>query len=460
MGLRIFSVVGEALNFGGRRMETIARVAWLPLVLSMIVNMAAIFAYLSVITGRIITFSDVPTFFSAQQALGRLAAAGFQQHPTEMWLITAITLVINGIISSSYMAPLIRYSGLGEKPSPGAVKLHFGPDQLRFIFSSLVSTIFVGVLIFGPILSATYYSLKYIADALSKTVVTFPDPNSLHTIEVTTVAKQAAASGTTWIYDLAMPLAAIAPMAALLWLLIFLHVHPRNRPGAFGPANELLRATTTLLLTVTLIAAGYFWFKEMILNRFAGDIQFLLTSADFIEQLKAANASLAFDMTGFKGMIATILQSPASRVLLFGTVSFYLVNYFGLRLFAYPGVAVCRKSFALGNTLKVTRGWDFIRLAVIVFALSVIMFVMYQYVINVFLFRQIFPMVLNYIFELTRIGTRMVNSGVTADWVLPTFTWIWNILKILINLLWTFFAIGVGAGLYGRLYRESERAEA
>ena len=41
MGLRIFSVVGEALNFGGRRMETIARVAWLPLLLSMIATMAA-----------------------------------------------------------------------------------------------------------------------------------------------------------------------------------------------------------------------------------------------------------------------------------------------------------------------------------------------------------------------------------------------------------------------------------
>ena len=42
MGLRIFPVVGAALNFGGRRMETTARVAWLPIVLSMIASMAPI----------------------------------------------------------------------------------------------------------------------------------------------------------------------------------------------------------------------------------------------------------------------------------------------------------------------------------------------------------------------------------------------------------------------------------
>ena len=44
MALGVFSVTGEALNFGGRRMETIMRVSWLPVALLLIVNMATVFA--------------------------------------------------------------------------------------------------------------------------------------------------------------------------------------------------------------------------------------------------------------------------------------------------------------------------------------------------------------------------------------------------------------------------------
>ncbi|MCA8896060.1 MAG: hypothetical protein KDA48_12455, partial [Amphiplicatus sp.] len=59
MELRVFPVVGAALNFGLRRMETIMRVAWLPVVLLLVFNMASAFAILSIANDRFVTFADL-----------------------------------------------------------------------------------------------------------------------------------------------------------------------------------------------------------------------------------------------------------------------------------------------------------------------------------------------------------------------------------------------------------------
>lgn len=449
MGLRIFSVVGEALNFGFRRMETIARVAWLPVILLMIVNMVTVFAYLSVIAERLITFTDLSNYTVAQQTFMRLAATGFSKSPQEMWLITGVNLTLSWILISSYMAPLIRYAGLGEKPAPGAVRAPFGADQLRYIGSSILSFLFVAVLVFGPIAGATYYVMKYIADALSQTIATFPDPSSLHTIEVTTLAQQLAGQGSSFIYDNAIPLAGVAPLAALLWVIIFLHFHPRNRPAAGDGGNMILRAIVTLGLTAGLLGVGYFLLAEVMLNTFKSSAGFLGSAANLASQLQV-DASAVLESLGF------LLKSPVARLLFFATVSFYLVNYFGLRLFAYPGVAVCRKSVALGQTLKVTRGWNIIRLWVIVTFLSAMLGFVQVFIINGLFLTVFLPWIVTLLYEATATSTKLVNSGAVGDWVLPTFVWIWNITKMAINVVWGFFSFGVAAGLYGRLYRESE----
>ena len=460
MGLRIFSVLGEALNFGGRRMETIARVAWLPVLIIMIVNMVTVFAYLSVIAGRIITFEDVPTYVSAQQSLFRLASVGFQTSPAQMWLITVVSLILNWILVSSYMAPHIRYVGLGEKPAPGAVRLHFGADQFRFVLSSLANVVFLAVLVFVPIISATFYVMKYITDALSQTLASFPNPDSLHTIEIITGAELAAANGAAWMYDSAIPIIGMAPLALLLWLLTFLHFSPRNRPSAPEGGNVILRAITTLLVTVGLLAAGYYFLKEMVMGSFAANAMFLGTVAEVVEQLKAINPKLAIDMTSVKESIKFVFKSPIGRLLFFGVASFYLVNYFSLRLFAYPGVTVCRKSLGLGNTLRVSRGWNIIRIAIIVYASGALLFYIYKWVIDYGLLQMVLLKgVLTYLLTAVGVTSKLFNSGVTQDWVLPLFIWIWNIVKIIVNLVWTFFCIGVAAALYGRLYRESVRTD-
>lgn len=449
MGLRIFSVAGEALHFGGRRMETIARVAWLPVLLSMIAGMVAVFAMASVIAGELITFADIPSFASAQQQVGKYAARGFQNNPAAMWTITLASLLAQGILTASFMAPLIRFAGLGERPTPGALHAPFGPDQLRFMVSGLFGLLFVAVLVFGPLAAASFYTLKYIVAALSQTVANFPDPNSLHTIEVTTIGEQAAAHGQTWLYDSAIPLAAAVPIAVLFWAFLFFHFAPHNRPNAPAAGSVILRALTTFAVAALLFLAAYVFFAELVLSEFRGNVTFL----GFLTSM----AGLAnIDMDGVLRSLDFTMKAPSARVVFFGVASFFVVNYLSLRLFPYPGVAVCRKSLALGNTLHVSRGWNILRLWAIVTLLSILLFVAQVYFLNAFLFQYLLPGVLNLLYQATAVSTKLVNSGVTAEWVRPLFVWVWNLAKIAINILWSFFSFGVTAGLYGRLYRESE----
>ncbi|GJL93022.1 hypothetical protein [Hyphococcus sp.] len=449
MGLRILSVVGEALNFGGRRMETIARVAWLPLLLSMTATMAAVFAMLSVIVGRLITFADVPAFFTAQQLVAENAAKGFQNDGAAMWTITVASVVAQTLLTASFMAPLIRYAGLGEKPAPGLIRAPFGADQLRFIVSGIFGFLFIAVLVFGPMAAASFYTMKYIMAAMSQTMASFPDPASLHTIEVKTAGELVAAQGKGWIYDRAMPLYGAAPLALIFWGLLFFHFHPDNRPVSQIKGNPFLRALVTFAAAAAFLLVGYVFLAEAVLNEFRN-------YASKLGALSALGSYLSVNLDGVLASFDFLMKSPTGRFLFFGVSIFFIVNYLSLRLFAYPGVAVCRRSLTLGNTLAVTRGWNILRLWVIVSLIGLFLYVMQVYVINALLLQNLLPRTFNLLYAATAVSTKLVNGGATADWVLPSFVWFWNMIKILINIVWSFFSFGVAAGLYGRLYRESE----
>ncbi len=434
MKLRIFSVVGEVLNFGGRRIGTTMRIAWLPIVLLLIVNMATVFAYLSVVAGRVITFAEVGTFFTAQQLVGRYAADGWSSNPIAMTAITGLSFIFQYILISSFMAPLIRYSGLGEKPAPGVMRLAFGPDQLRYMFSNFFSILFSYLVILAPIIVASLFVMKYLVDAVSKTMVSFPDPNSLHTIKLVTAGDDLAARGVEWIYAFAIPLGAVAPVAILIWAIAFLHFHPRNRPNANGDTNPIMRALVTLG-AVTIVAGGAFYFlREQILH--------------YLKSAASLGAEGAVDISG----------APVNAILFFGIAGYILFGYFSLRLYPYPGVAVCRSSLALGGTLGLSRGWNLIRLQIILFAVPVLLTTLFV-IINLGFLSMLMPQVIGLLYEATAVSTRLVNSGVEGGWVLPLFIWIWTIIKMLVTIVWSFFYYGVLAGLYGRLYRDSERAE-
>ncbi len=433
MQLRILSVLGEALNFGGRRMATIMRVAWLAVLLLLIVDMASVYAYLSVIAERVITFAEVGSFLTAQQLFGRFATRGWTEHWELMAVITAVSLFVQVILVSTFMAPLIRLAGLGERPGPGLVRLPFGPDQLRFIFGFLFSALFVGVIILLPMMTTSFFALKYIGAAMSQTMASFPDANSLHTIKLITAEEGLVQRGAEWVFGLAVPLAAAAPFVLLTWLVTFFHFSPRNRPNATGKPNAFLRALVSFVVVAVVFGAAFFLLRPEILQ--------ILKSAS------AVGTSAGAD----------IPTSPVTAILLIATAGYMLVIYLSLRLYAYPGIAVCRHSLGLGGTLGLTRGWNIIRIQIILLAVSGFFYVLHIYIINSLFLTTLLPQVISLLYQAVLVSTKLVNSGVGADWVLPLFIWIWNGIKILANVFWAFFSYGVIAGLYGRLYRDSER---
>lgn len=449
MGLRIFPVVGAALHFGGRRMETTARIAWLPLLLSMIASMAAVFAMVSVIAGRVMTFEDIPTYLGAYQSAMRNASRGFASNPGAMWTISIASLIAQTMLTASFLAPLIRYAGLGEKPAPGFIRAPFGPDQMRFVVSGLFSFLFVAVLVFAPIAATSYYTLKYVVAALTQTMAVFPDPNSLHTIELTTTGERIAAEGRAWIYDRALPLAGAAPLALAFWALLFFHFNPKNRPKAKLPGRPVLRAIVTFLVAALLLLVAYHYLADFVLTDFR-------SRAEFFGSVSSLVALAKVDIAAFDESLEFLIKSPEGRLIFFGVAAFFVINYISLRLVPYSGVAVCRKSLALGGTLAVSRGWNLLRLFAIMIMIGVFIVFIQVFVLNLFFLQLVLPMVFDILEEATAVATRLVNSGAVADWVSPTFIWIKNLTNIAINFIWSFFSYGVIAGLYGRLYRESE----
>jgi len=79
-------------------------------------------------------------------------------------------------------------------------------------------------------------------------------------------------------------------------------------------------------------------------------------------------------------------------------------------------------------------------------------------VLNQLLLSLVLPKIVVLLYNATEVSTKLVNSGEAAEWVRPFFIWVWNLTKISINIVWSFFSFGVAAGLYGRLYREGEKA--
>ncbi|MEQ8936662.1 MAG: hypothetical protein RIE56_12810 [Amphiplicatus sp.] len=420
MRLRIFSVVGEALHFGARRMETIMRVAWLPVVLILVLQMATVFAYLSVMGERLITFADFGTYAGAQKTLAKYLAVGLTTKPVPMLAVMFTSAVLELVLIASFMAPLVRLAGLGERPGPGVVKIAFGADQIRYIAASLLSILVMALFIFGPMAAAAFFTVKYILEAIAELrYAQFPNPESLHTINIVSARDVFFDAAALRPLSQWLPLAIAAPFAVGFWLVLTAHFHPKNRASGAGAPNTILRAIAVLLGAVAV--GGLIWF--VLLSLFGG-------------------------------------VDPASgvgNILAIGALGALIVYYANLRIAPYVGVAVCRKSLSPGNTLRVTRGFNIFRLLAVFVLLALIIFAV-QFLINLIAFPAI-GATINNLFAATDVYTKYVNGGEGSEWVRPLFVWIWNGLKILANIFWAFFSYGVSAGILGRLYRESERTD-
>jgi hypothetical protein len=426
MKLRVFSVVGEALNFGARRIETTIRIGWLAVVLMLIVNMAAVFASISVAVGRVVSFADLRTFQLAESLMQRAFEMGVNDFlfrwangdllswglHTKLLTVMAVSFLLQAVLVSSFTAPLIRLAGLGEEPRAGFVRLPFGPDQIRYMLAGLVSFLVLAVFVLGPAGATAFFVLKYMIDALSTIYASFPDPDSLHTIELVSGADIVAAEGRTWVYDAAIPLAAAVPFALAFWWVLVRQFRPED--GSRGrPGRRALFAFVALALAV-----GVAWFG--ILERSGEPI-----------------------------------DSAAGPVYAVVALLFVIAYYVNLRFTPYPGVAVCNRSMAFAGAFRVSRRWNLIRLLAVVILLSSMLLAV-QLAMNLFIFGGV-AIVWQHLLLAVHFSTKMVGNGADQEWVRPVFLWSWNGIKILYNIVWALFSYGVAAGLLGRLYRESAR---
>lgn len=431
MALRAFSVVGEALHFATRRFETVLRVAALPLALLLVFNMAAAFGYLSVANARIVTFSDLAAanvgWAKAAVIAAKAAENGLAAGSPKIWAIYGASLLVNAILVAAFLAPLIRYAGLGEKPPPGVVRIPFGLDQARFLAAGALSALLFLLVVYAPVLSATLAVAGFISGAMTTPYASFPDTDSLHTIDIVAGAE---AFGVRILHSWQPWIAAGFVLALLLVAVFAAHVRPRGADKSAGVG-----------------------FLGRLLGVGAGIAAWL---AFCVVVYMAAMRSLSDLMVAAGGKaLSGALGPDALAAAFFASAALTFAAYVSLRLFPYSGIAVCRRSMALAPALRLTRRYDLFRLAFAFVAIGVIL--AGAQILLIGLGGGAALAVVGYLAAAVESAIRLTGGAEASQWVFPFFKWLWAVIGILFTLLWTAFTYGVTAGLFGRLYCDSAR---
>ena len=403
------------------------RVAALPLVLLLIFNMAATFGYLSIANGRVITFADVAGAGASWGQVTQLAASaaqsGLAAMSKEVWTIYLASAVINAILVASFMAPLVRYAGLGERPAPGVLRLPFGFDQIRFLLAGFLSFLVFLLVVYAPITFATVSIIGFITQAMTVPYASFPDAESLHTIDVIAGAD---AFGVRWFHQYQVWGSAAVAAAAILIALLILHVRPRreDRTAGFGLLGRSLGVTAGVGAFVAISLFVY------------------------INVIRLFNGMV----TAAGGQAGAVTLDGLSMVA-FASLALALAGFFSLRLYPYAGVAVCRRSMSFTGAFKVTRRYDVLRLALAFVVLGVVLFGAELLLVG--LGGGAAFAVVGYLATAVESYMRLIGGGEGGEWVFPLFGWLWAVIGIVFTLMWTAFTYGVSAGLWGRLYRDS-----
>ncbi len=416
--LGIFSVTAEALNFAWRRFGVVLRVGWLPLTLMLVFNMASVFLWLSLAYGKPISFADVAAAGASWGqviALSQQAQAqGIAANSAAAWTIAGASLAVNLVLLASFMAPLTRYAGLGEKPAPGFIRAPFGPDQIRFLLAGALASVVFFVTAYAPVTVATAAILGFIQSAMTTPFAAFPDADSLHTVDVILGADR---FGVRWLYGWQVWGAAAAGIGLLVVALVFGHVAPRREDKVAG-IGALGRG-----LGAFIAVAAYFLAAGAAYNALFG---------------AAARGAGAFA----DGLAGAMFIAAGAAVMIFS----------GLRLYPYAGVAVCRRSMAIAGALKVTRRHNLFRLLAAFLLIGLLLFGAQILITIAF---SLLTGVIGTLFGAAESAARL--GGAEGGWAARSAALAISISGIAANALWALFTYGVSAGLMGRLYRESER---
>ncbi|MGV6802354.1 MAG: hypothetical protein ACWA5L_10575 [bacterium] len=183
MALKIYDTVTRTLGFAVRNYELTARLAWLPLLLSALLGIAAPFILLSISQNRLIGPDDVSNFKAAlytTQVLGDLASHHFPALIITLLLIYFLFIVFQ----TSALIPLLRYAAYNERPAFHSFPISFGWAHLKYAVTSLITIAGISLISFVPWMVSSNFIASAIEAASNRGYAVFPDSNSLHRIEI------------------------------------------------------------------------------------------------------------------------------------------------------------------------------------------------------------------------------------------------------------------------------------
>ena len=136
--LSVMGVIYEALGFATARFGTVLRVAWLPLILLMLLEV--VMSKVGMVPeGRALALPMIPEQGWITNLVQALAIVPFLPIPASQMALFLTLFAIAAILQTSYMVPLIRFAASGERPHHRSMHLTFGFRHLRFMLASALS---------------------------------------------------------------------------------------------------------------------------------------------------------------------------------------------------------------------------------------------------------------------------------------------------------------------------------
>ena len=183
MNMPFLPVIRESLGFAAHKYDTIARLAWFPVLLILLFGMMFPYLQMSILSDQLVTIQEMP-LGKAKAIIAKNEAYLWQNDPGKMIGLAALAYIFITIASASFLVPLMQLAARGENVTHRSLSLAFGPRHWKFVWFSLLTIFGIGMITVLPLTATSYYVTQYVADAMATQYAVFPDSDSLHTITV------------------------------------------------------------------------------------------------------------------------------------------------------------------------------------------------------------------------------------------------------------------------------------
>lgn len=183
MNLEILPVIRESMGFAAHKFETVARLAWFPLVLVFLFLLMFPYLQLTILTGELVTVHEMPLVKA--RALFAKGATGFwQEQPGKMAGLLVFYYVFIMMMYASFVVPLLRLSARGIPVTHRSLVLLFSPRHVKFLAFSLLAAAGIGLVTVLPLTLINNYVSSYVITAMQTQYAVFPDVQSLHMVRL------------------------------------------------------------------------------------------------------------------------------------------------------------------------------------------------------------------------------------------------------------------------------------